>query len=144
MNEKEIQFFTEDITYQIKGKGILRRGISQLATDKKYLLGPVNIIFCSDKFLKEYNKTYLGHNYFTDVISFDLSDDPELITGDIYISLDRVRENSKVYNVPLKTEIARVIIHGILHLTGMEDSTELEKEGMRKEENKYLSLIIKN
>ncbi|NQV02966.1 MAG: rRNA maturation RNase YbeY, partial [Bacteroidia bacterium] len=116
MNENQIQFFYEDIAYQIKGKRNLRRGIDQLVREKEHQLGTVNIVFCSDKFLKAYNKRYLNHDYFTDVITFDFSDEESVITGDIYISLDRVRENAKTYKVMLYKEIVRIIIHGILQL----------------------------
>ncbi len=143
MNEKSIQFFTEDISYQIKGKGILRRGIVQLISEKGYQAGTINIVFCSDQFLKGYNKKYLNHDYYTDVVAFDLSVNKQEITGDIFISLDRVRENAKIFNVAIKIEIARVIGHGVLHLTGMEDSTEESKQTMRTEEDSFLSNLLK-
>ncbi|MBE0647028.1 MAG: rRNA maturation RNase YbeY [Bacteroidales bacterium] len=143
MNEKAIQFFTEDIQYQIKGKGILRRGIVQLIEEKSYRLGTVNIIICSDTFLKGYNKKYLNHDYYTDVVAFDLSENPEEIRGEVYISLDRVRENARIFRDTVPKELARVMIHGILHLTGMDDSTEKQREGMRKEEDRFLSTLFK-
>jgi len=142
MNEKKIRFFTEDITYRLQGKEVLRRGIVQLVKEKDYQLGAINIIFCSDMFLKRYNKAYLKNDYFTDVIAFDLSEEKKMISGDIYISLDRVRENAKMYHVLIKNEIARVIIHGILHLMGMEDSTDELKRAMKIEEDKFLSVIM--
>lgn len=142
MNEKTIRFFTEDVTYTIRGKEILRRGILQLVQEKNFRQGPVNIILCSDRFLKRYNKDFLNHNYFTDVIAFDLSDDEKEISGDIYISLDRIRENAKRYRVTLQQEIARVIIHGVLHLTGMEDSSAALKKIMRIEENRFMSTLF--
>jgi rRNA maturation RNase YbeY len=142
MNEKSIQFFTEDIGYQIKGRGILRRGILQLISEKGFLGGTINIIFCSDQFLRGYNKKYLNHDYYTDVVTFNLSENIKEIAGDIFISLDRVRDNAKTYKVSLKMEIARVIGHGVLHLTGMEDSSEELKQAMRMEEDKFLSSLV--
>lgn len=142
MSSKAIQFFTEDITYQIKGKEILRRGIVKLITEKELQLGVINVIFCSDRFLKRYNKQYLQHDYYTDVVAFDLSEEPRIISGDIYISLERIRENAKKYHVAVKEEIGRIICHGILHLTGMEDSNEALRLEMKKEENKFLSSLF--
>ena len=144
MNENRIQFFTENITYQIRQRANLRRGIEQLAREKKYQLGQLNIIFSSDSFLRKLNKKYLDHDYYTDVIAFDFSGEEFLLTGDIYISLDRVRDNAKEYKVTLQNEIVRVIIHGILHLIGMEDATEKLKQEMREEEDKYLKLFIRS
>lgn len=142
MNESLIQFFTEDITYKIRKKRILRRGIEQVVSEKGYRLGSVNIIFCSDRFLRRYNVKFLRHNYYTDVIAFNLSDQEKEITGDIFISLERVRENARKYRVTVAREIARVIIHGILHLTGMDDSTTELKMAMRSEEDKFISRLV--
>jgi len=142
MNESLIQFFTEDITYQIRRKRILRRGIEQVVSEKGYQLGSVNIIFCSDRFLRRFNVKFLRHNYYTDVIAFNLSDQAKEITGDIFISLERVRENARKYRVTVAREIARVIIHGILHLTGMDDSTTELKRAMRCEEDKFISKLV--
>ncbi|MBC8456988.1 MAG: rRNA maturation RNase YbeY [Bacteroidales bacterium] len=142
MNEKKIQFFTEDINDQIRERRYLRRGIEQLVRKKKFQLGSLNIIFCSDRFLRKFNKTYLHHDYYTDVIAFDFSGEERILTGEIYISLERVRANAKEYKVTLQNEIARVIIHGILHLMGMEDVTEKLKQKMREEEDKYIQLFI--
>ena len=139
MNEKKIQFFTEDISYHIRKKESLRGRIVELVRLKNYHLGNVNIIFCSDRFLRKYNKKYLDHDYYTDVIAFDLSEHEKELSGDIYISLDRIRENAKEYGIPVGKEIARVIIHGMLHLCGMSDSTEELKSKMRQEENKFIS-----
>jgi len=142
MNESLIQFFTEDITYQIRRKRILRRGIEQVVSEKGYQLGSVNIIFCSDRFLRRFNVKFLRHNYYTDVIAFNLSDQAKEITGDIFISLERVRENARKYRVTVAREIARVIIHGILHLTGMDDSTTELKRAMKCEEDKFISKLV--
>ncbi|MBN1198698.1 MAG: rRNA maturation RNase YbeY [Bacteroidales bacterium] len=139
MRDNTIQFFTEDITYQIKRKEILRRGIIKLITEKGFQVGDINIIFCSDRFLKRMNKRYLNHDYYTDVVAFDLSEKTEIISGDIFISLDRIRENARIYHVSVIEETARIICHGILHLSGMTDSTEELKLEMKVEEDKFLS-----
>jgi rRNA maturation RNase YbeY len=89
--------------------------------------------------LHEKNRSYLGHDTFTDIITFDYSD-RDLISGDIFISIDRVRENAPINNTPFENELSRVIIHGILHLLGYKDKGKKEKEIMRKKEDFYLSL----
>ena len=93
----------------------------------------------SDLFLHEKNRAYLGHDTFTDIITFDYSD-RDLISGDIFISIDRVRENAPINNDPFENELSRVIIHGILHLLGYKDKGKKEKEIMREKEDFYLSL----
>lgn len=142
MNEEAIQFFNEDTSYRIRGKRNLRRGISGFVHEKGHRLGQVNLIFCSDKFLRGYNKQYLGHDYFTDVIAFDLSERQEEISGDVFISIDRVKENAGTFNVTMQNELARVIIHGLLHLMGMKDDTTEGKQAMRKEEDRFISRLI--
>ena len=103
-------------------------------------MGELSFIFCADEYLKKINIKYLNHDYFTDVITFDYSKE-KLLFGDIYISTDRVRENSKTYNTYFNEELFRVIIHGVLHLCGFNDKTEDEKNLIRSKENEFLSLI---
>lgn len=144
MNEKGIHFFTEGITYHLKGKRNLRRSLEKLISEKNLQTGNINIIFCSDRFLKRYNKEYLKHDYFTDVIAFDLSEDPLEVSGDIFASIERIRENSRRFRVRVQEEIARIVCHGVLHLMGMEDSTSELRDQMRKEENRFISALINN
>ncbi|TSA27985.1 MAG: rRNA maturation RNase YbeY [Bacteroidetes bacterium] len=143
MNEEKIHFFTEGISYQIRRKNAIRDGIKRLIREKKRKPSFINIISCSDNVLRRYNKKYLRRSYYTDILAFDFSDDEGIIAGDIYISIDRVRENAKKYSIPIQMELARVIIHGILHLTGMKDATEEEKREMRREEDFYISTFVK-
>jgi len=103
--------------------------------------GNLNIIFCSDNYLLKMNKEYLGHNYFTDVITFDYSEE-NLISGDVFISVDTVKENAKNYEVSFENELFRVIIHGVLHLIGYNDKTDKEQEEMTIKENYYLDKLI--
>jgi rRNA maturation RNase YbeY len=100
----------------------------------------LNIIFCSDEYILEINKSYLNHHYFTDIITFDLSD-PKLgmITGEIYISVDTVQNNAMLYKTSFNNELHRVIFHGILHLCGYKDKKKSEQETMRSKENFYLN-----
>ena len=101
-------------------------------------LGDISIIFVSDQYLLEMNQKYLNHDYFTDIITFDYCEH-NIISGDLFISVDRVKENAVSFNVDELTEIHRVMIHGVLHLCGYKDKTEEEEKNMRLLENKYLN-----
>lgn len=108
--------------------------------------GEINIIFCSDHYLTDLNKQYLDREYLTDIITFDYSEG-NLLSGDLFISTDRVKENALVFNALYTDELRRVMIHGLLHLAGLDDQTKEEKEKMRQQEDKYLELyasICKN
>ena len=109
---------------------------------KKYecCTGNVEYIFCSDEKLLEVNQKYLKHNYYTDIITFQYEDPPQ-VSGDIYISIDRVKENADTYGEPFDRELKRVMIHGILHLLGFQDGTEEEKGQMRERENELLEMF---
>ena len=100
----------------------------------------LDYIFCSDEYLLEINKTFLQHDYYTDIISFDLSIDTSITVGEIYISLDRVLDNSKQLEIAYKTEFLRVIIHGALHLCGYKDKSAKDSKLMRLMEDKYMYL----
>jgi len=143
MNSESIQFFTEDLVYRIREKKIFRNDLKKVIAGEKFIHGPVNIILCSDRFLKEYNRRFLNHDYFTDVITFDLSDKQSYLSGDIYISLDRIRENARQYHVTLREELLRVMIHGILHLVGMDDQNKEQRYAMREKEDYYLKMLQK-
>lgn len=100
----------------------------------------MNYIFCSDNDLLKINKAYLNHNYFTDIITFNLSDNKEIIQGEAYISIDRVMANAKRMKISFKNELLRVIFHGSLHLCGYNDKTNIEAGTMREKEDYYLSI----
>ena len=102
-------------------------------------LNVIRFIFCSDKELLEINNKYLGHDSFTDIITFDLSDDYKGRTAEVYISIERIRDNSKAYNVSFSTELHRVFFHGVLHLCGYGDKSKKDKLTMIKKEDYYLS-----
>jgi rRNA maturation RNase YbeY len=102
--------------------------------------GTINIVLTNDNYLQGLNIKYLGHNTYTDIITFDYVE-KETINGDIFISLERVKENAQELGVSFKNEIHRVIIHGILHLLGYKDKTKLQKQDMRAKEDYYLSLL---
>lgn len=118
----------------------LKRFIAFLVKKEKKELVFLNYIFCDDRFLLKINREYLNHDFYTDIISFDLSDSSANILGEIYISIDRVRENAKNFNNTFKEELHRVLFHGILHLCDYKDKTPKEIGLMRKKENLYLNL----
>jgi len=134
-----ITFFEEDITYKIKNKAGLRLWLIDVITTEFFKLKELSYIFCSDNYLLQINRQYLNHDYFTDIITFDNSTMEKVIVGDIFISIDRVRENALKFNVPETDELNRVVIHGVLHLLGYNDKTSEEKKKMTIKEDFYLA-----
>lgn len=122
----------------------LKAFILYLLNEEGYRLESLNYVFCSDKYLLSINRSYLSHDYYTDIITFSLSETKKVVVGEIYISTDRVRINSRQFGSTLKEELHRVIIHGALHLCGYKDKTRAEKLIMRAKEDFYLSRYFKN
>lgn len=141
MYPKSINYFTEDISFTLRNKNKLRKWIQVVIGNEKKLPGNLNYIFCSDDFLHKLNVEYLNHDTLTDIITFDLSEKDEEISGEIYISVERVKENAKKFKVPFQNELHRVMIHGILHLAGYHDKTPEEVSEMRSKEDYCLSLL---
>lgn len=135
-----ILFFNEDIKFNLSQKQILKSWIKQAISNEDKTCDSINFIFTSDKFLLEINKKFLSHNYFTDIVTFNYCTD-NLISGDIYISLETVKNNSIRFNVSMIEELYRVMVHGVLHLIGYNDSNELEKSRMREKEDFYLDRL---
>ena len=140
MSKLAINFFNEDVTYTLKNKTAIRTWINSAITAEGYLLEELNFIFCSDEYLWRMNQQFLDHDTYTDVITFDNSERLKTINGDIFISIDRVRENAAEIKVPAATELCRVMIHGTLHLLGYKDKTKSAKTQMTAKEDHYLSL----
>ena len=115
-------------------------GLSSLVKEEQRGLGPITVVFCSDNYLLELNRRHLDHDYFTDIITFDYCEG-ELVSGDLFISVDRVFENSKNERVEFLNELARVCVHGVLHLCGYGDKSEIEQVSMRQKEEYYLRLF---
>lgn len=139
MSRLKIQFFSEDINYTLKQKALLRAWIGKAILDEGYKLKELNFILCSDNYLLSINQQYLNHNTYTDIITFDNSEIRGEIVGDIFISLDRVRENAIKFEVNVSDELQRVMIHGTLHLLGYLDKKKEEKALMTAKEDYYLS-----
>ena len=134
-----IQFnFLEPIGLRERTK--LRRFLASLFKKEGKQLAELQYIFCSDDFLLEINRQYLNHDFYTDIITFDLSEKGQMINAEIYISVDRVRENAREFDSSLSQELHRVIFHGALHLCGYKDKTPTQEKEMRKMEEKYLGL----
>jgi rRNA maturation RNase YbeY len=135
-----IFFHNEDIEFDLPNQPQVISWIDLSVQLNKATIEEVNYIFCSDTHLLGINKQYLKHGFFTDIITFDHSDSSDKLESDIFISIDRVKENAKGFNVPFITELHRVMIHGVLHLLGYSDKTDSDKEEMRKIEDHYLAL----
>lgn len=137
----KINFFSEGIPFQLTQKRKIRKWLTTAANDYSKKINAINYIFTSDDILLQLNKKYLNHNTLTDIITFNQSYDPDSIEADIYISIDRIRENAINFNVSFNEELCRVIIHGLLHILGFNDKTSQEKSRMRNSENHYLVLL---
>lgn len=134
---QNIQFFTEDISFTVKNKNLLREWITFSIQHEGFKPGNLNIILCSDPYLHGLNLKYLGHDTLTDIITFDNSSE-NTISGDLYISIERVEENAATFSKTIADELHRVIIHGVMHLSNYGDKTEAEKTLMTEKENTYL------
>ena len=145
-----IRFFVEQIKITIAHKRLIRKWIQQAIESEKKSLGEINYIFCSDKYLLHINKTFLNHDTLTDIVTFPieqsfnplLSNQPannKTISGEIYISIERVKENAKKFNTTQKQELLRVMIHGVLHLCGYGDKSAAQQKKMRHKEDYYLA-----
>jgi probable rRNA maturation factor len=135
-----INFFNEDITFKLKNKIGLKKWIKSAIEAEGYTLQELNYIFCSDQYLLQINQQYLDHDTYTDIITFDNSDKYKVISGDIFISIERIRENAIKFNSGEENELHRVIIHGALHLLGYQDKKAGNKKIMTQKEDYYLSV----
>jgi probable rRNA maturation factor len=138
-----IQFFFISNNITVANRTGLKLFVQHIFKMEKRKLANLNYIFCTDEYLLNINKTHLNHNYYTDIITFDLSETPNAITGEIYISTDRVRDNAATLGVSIKEELHRVIFHGALHLCGYKDKLANDIKKMRSAEEKYLSLYLR-
>lgn len=135
-----INFLNEDLSYNVVKKKLLRSWILNTIKNEGSTIDSINYIFTSDSFLYNLNIEYLNHDTFTDIITFQYNEVGEAIQSDIFISIERLRENAKTYKQKLLDEVHRIIIHGTLHLLGYKDKSPSEKEEMTSKEDYYLSL----
>ncbi len=133
-----IVFFNEDIDFKFQGKNKFKSWLKKVADKEGFSINNLNYIFCSDEYLHKINLEYLNHDTYTDIITFDNSEVESIIEGDIFISIDRIRENSQTLNTVFDEEVKRVIVHGLLHLCGYDDHTPTDKAEMRKLESHYI------
>ena len=135
-----INFFNQDIHFTLNNKRKVKKWIKDIITSHGYKIDTINYIFCSDPKILEINIQYLNHNYYTDIITFPLTEE-DIISADIFISVETVKSNAKKFNTNFSDELNRVIIHGVLHLLGFNDYTDEEKHTMRANEDKYLHFL---
>ncbi|GGB17695.1 MULTISPECIES: rRNA maturation RNase YbeY [Mucilaginibacter] len=134
-----INFFEEDTTFKPKQKAQLRQWIKETVIAEGFKLRELNYIFCSDAYLLQINQQYLDHDTYTDIVTFDNSEVEGEIVGDIFISIDRIRENGAKFKTGETNELHRVIIHGALHLLGYTDKSVVTKQKMTQKEDEYLA-----
>ena len=136
-----IHFFNEDADFILKGKNNFRTWLKKVADKEGFKVKHLNYIFCSDEYLHKINVDYLDHDTFTDIITFDNSESNNTIEGDIFVSIERVKENSRTLNTIFDEELKQVIVHGLLHLCGYDDHSVEDKAEMRQLESKYIEIF---
>ena len=134
-----ISYYFEDTDFIFRKKTLNNKWLRLVAESEIRRIGDISIIFCSDNYILDVNQKYLQHDYFTDIITFDYCE-ADKISGDLFISIDSVKENSIEYGTEFDEELNRVIVHGILHLIGYDDHSDDDVKEMRSKENYYLSL----
>lgn len=135
-----INFYFEDVNSTPIHKKILILHLNSLIKNELKKTGEISVVFCSDEYLLKMNKEYLNHDYYTDIITFDYVEE-DVISGDLFISLDRIKENAVEYKSSVIQELYRVVFHGVLHLVGYKDKTDDEFRSMKEKENYYLSEV---
>lgn len=133
-----ISFFEEDIKFPLKEKTKHKNWLRKIAANQSLKIGDLNYVFCSDQYLYQINVEYLNHETYTDIITFDNSEEKNTIEGDIFISIERVRDNAKKEKISFEEELLRVMSHGLLHLMGYKDKKEEDQKIMREMENESI------
>lgn len=136
-------FNFEDVNFELPDHKKLEEWIDFAIRNEECFTGNITYIFCSDEYLLNVNKQYLNHDYFTDIITFDYVKD-DLISGDMFISVDTIRSNAEIYGVSFENELLRVMIHGVMHLVGYDDLTDEQEAEIHKMEDKYLEVYYKD
>ena len=138
-----VRYYNDSCSYRLPEKRRTTEWLRRVAEEEGYALGDVNYIFCSAERLLEMNRQFLGHDYFTDVITFDYSDrkGARTVSGDIFIDVETVADNARIYGATTTAEMRRVVVHGVLHLCGQKDKTPRAERQMHRKEDKYLSMF---
>lgn len=139
-----IHFYNQDCNYLPTKRLVLRRWIEEVILREGYLAGEINYIFCSSDYHRQMNRDFLGHDYYTDVITFEEREsrlEDRVVAGEVYIDVATVMDNAELYNSLPINEMRRVIVHGALHLCGHKDKTPWAEKNMRRMENRYLKLL---
>jgi probable rRNA maturation factor len=144
MRKAPIYFFSEEVNYTLKNKTHIRSWINDTIIAEGYQLEELNFILCSDDYLLAMNQQFLKHDTYTDVITFDNSEKLKTITGDIFISIERIQENARQFRSTTQHELCRVMVHGTLHLLGYKDKGKAAKTLMTQKEDQYLALLNLN
>lgn len=136
-----IQFFNEDVEFKVPNPRKTKLWLKNIIESEGFGLNQINYIFCSDEYLLSINQQYLNHDFYTDIITFDNSDEEQTIEGDIFISIDRIKENAEQLSKVFYEELLRVLVHGVLHLVGYDDHEDKDELLMREKEDSYISLF---
>ena len=142
MSKIAINFFNQEVKYTLKNKTQIRSWINEVITIEGFALEELNFILCSDEYLLRINQQFLNHDTYTDVITFDNSEELKTIVGDIFISIERIQENAKTFKGTVAEELCRVMIHGTLHLLGYKDKSKSDKTLMTQKEDQALKLFL--
>ncbi len=135
-----INFYNHQIELNLKHKKEVRDWLNEVATEEGVKIDELSYIFCDDEYLLSINQQYLNHDTYTDIITFDLTEEKGIMNGEVYISIERVGENAKKFKNSPEDELHRVMVHGLLHLIGYDDKNPAEKAGMREKEDACLSM----
>lgn len=135
-----INFHTESIDFKVTNPIKTKRWLKSVIEAEGFELSEINYIFCNDEYLHKINVEYLDHDTLTDIITFDNSEDENLIEGDIFVSIERITDNAKDFGTAFEQEFRRVVVHGILHLCGYYDKTDEDEKQMRAKEDHYIGL----
>lgn len=137
-----ISFYSADRPIPIRNRRVVRSWLKEVASDNKYSIASLSYVFCSDAYLLDMNRSFLDHDYYTDIITFPMIDSVEEVNAECYISVDRVKDNAKKIDVTFVEELNRVVVHGLLHLLGFGDKSAAEAEQMRILENDALMRFV--
>lgn len=137
-----VRYYNDSTTYRLREKRKVAAWLKLVAEQEGYTLGDVTYIFCSSEVHRKMNIDFIGHDYFTDIITFDYSDlkGEGVVSGDIFIDVETVADNARIYGTTARQEMLRVVVHGVLHLCGQKDKTPRAEKQMHRKEDKYLAL----